>query len=248
MKTSIDLDTHKFDIKNTWVVIGLPNNQAQHEASYERRGIGAQISWANFALPVQFGDHEFTPDHPLYGAEVVKPEKSPDGQLVYRADLYPSYKIRQQQLLVLQKRGLNLILGASTEDFLIAADKAFSCGGLLSLVTHFDKQEGFEFNDGFLAIDDIPLRRRPSGFGLLDVVTCYSAVDLRRTKLSLSPLIWAIGAKGEISATVALIDRLSLWTSIVERQAAPFKEHWRHAASDLNAALNSANTQQNLSR
>lgn len=232
----IDLATHQFDVHNTWVVIGLPDNPAQHDASLRAGGFGVQLSWLAYAEPVVFVDRKFEPGHPLHGARKIDPEISPTGDRVYRADLYPCYSVRRQQLLVLQKLGLRLTLGATSENFLAAANEAFACGGLLSVLTHFDIHRGFEFTDGFLAVDELPARRRSSGSGLLDAVTCDVGNVLRRVKRSLGTSIWAVGPTRKIGAAAALTHRAAFWASILQ-EPETFSEHLRRADAELSNAL-----------
>lgn len=224
----INLDVHLFDKNNTWVLIGLPDNQQQHDASLARSGFGSQISWMRFSETVVFGNRKFEVGHPLSGARDVEPELSASGKLVFRADKYPCYDLRRNQLIYLRNLGMRVKLGATSEDFLSSANEAFAEGGLLSVLAHFEDVRGFEFNDGFLSVEDIPKRRVPSGFGLLDVAACRTGELLRRIKMNFGPSTFAYAPNKKISVTGALIKRILLYTSILY-DPRTFEQHLNRA-------------------
>lgn len=228
----IDLETHAFHLSNSWVVLGLPDTQAQHDASLARRGLGVQIGWDHYAETVAFGDRAFKADHPLHGAHMV--EITPVASGAARVVLPVCYYLRRRQLVNLRRLGLPVILGATRDDFLRAADAAFACGGLLSLVTHFEAERGLEFTDGFLAVDEIPRRRTPSGRGLLDAAACKAGEPLRRLKMALGPATWAYAPTIRIDLAATLWRRTPFWTSIIEGPAS-FGEHLRRANAWLRA-------------
>lgn len=231
-QSPIDLETHAFHLGNSWVVLGLPDTPEQHELSFARRGLGLQIGWDRYAEVSVLVDRAFEPDHPLYGAHVLNTGSRRVGN---RIILPVCYDLRRRQLLNLQRLGLAVTLGATRDDFLCAATAAFACGGLLSLVTHFEAARGLEFTDGFLDIREIPRRRKPAGSGLLDAAACRAGEPLRRLKAALGSATWAYAPTVQIDLAATLWRRVPFWTSLVEGPA-PFGVHLQRANAWLREA------------
>lgn len=208
----VNLERHCFGKHNTWVVIGLPDTETQYADSLRRRGAAVQFSWRDYFDTVTFTGKHFPEDHPLHTARKVVPK---DGQAV-RADLFPCYSLRRQQIDNLRVLGLNVTFGATVSEFFHAAEQAFNHGGLLSVLTHFERQRGFEFCDGFLPVEEIALRRRPFGHGLLDAVTCHSGEVIRSIKLAMGPATWAYAPNVRLGLSAALLHRTEFWTSVLE--------------------------------
>ena len=209
----VNLNTHLFSTQNTWVVIGLPDTEAQYGASLQRQGVACQFTWRQYIEAITFVHKEYPKGHLLHGAKRVD---AIDG--VLRADLYPSYGLRKKQISNLtHRRGPKVWFGASSDDFLRAADATFSEGGLLMVMTHFEKEgRGFEFNDGFLSIGEISKRRTPSGTGLLDAVCCEAGEVLQDMKRAMGLGIWIHAPTVLIGLTGQLIYGVEFLTSIVE--------------------------------
>ncbi|MEL6361733.1 MAG: hypothetical protein AAFR21_11670 [Pseudomonadota bacterium] len=201
-------------------MIGLPNSEEHYTYSVRRRGVAVQFSWRDYFDTVAFVDEDFPRGHPLHAARKVVPK---DGEAA-RADLFPCYSLRRQQIYNLRDLGLNVTFGATCSDFIDAAEQAFCRGGLLSVLTHFEPTRGFEFCDGFLSVEEIAIRRRPSGHGLLDAVTCRSGEVANSIKLAMGPATWAYAPHVPLGLSAALLHRTELWTSVLETPRT-FLEH-----------------------
>lgn len=226
----INLEHHRFGKQNTWVVIGLPDSEAQYADSLRRKGVAVQFSWRDYYETVVFADRHFPEGHPLYAARKVVPKHGEPA----RADLFPCYNLRRRQIENLRKLGLNVAFGATCSDFLDAADQAFQCGGLLSVLTHFERKRGFEFCDGFLSVEEIAVRRRPFGRGLLDAVTCRSGEVARKVKLAMGPATWVYAPHVTIGLSASLLHRTEFWTSVLKTPRT-FVEHLQVSHDRLSA-------------
>lgn len=218
---ALDLSTHQFGIENTWVISAFPDNENQWLDSANRRdGLGQQGTWKEFSTPYRFGEKggskELNPGHLLENAEFAAPEF---------ARKYCCYSVRQKQFKQLSACGLRVKLGARRRDFVDATLEAFRCGGLVSLLCHFDrKTQQIEFTDGFLKLKAIADLRSPGGFGVLDARGCEISHTAPILKSLFGPLVLIVAAEPSLVVHGLLLHRLSMYESIT-KQPAPLAEH-----------------------
>lgn len=221
----IDPVTHRFGVSNTSVVLGLPNDADQWNASCnDWEGIGTQCSWDRFCRVVKFTKKKFPSGHPLHGADYVEPLEGEQGVKIVNALDYPCYQLRQRQFENLRGAGLRVHLGATGGDFIEAASWTFARGGLLILLTHFETVRGFEFTDGFLNLEEIRARRQPDGTGLFYAMTCDSGKHLRQMKDAICPLGRAYGSGSAIGAASTLLECVELCSTIITNPASFFEQ------------------------
>lgn len=223
----LDLRNHVFGVSDVHVVVGLPDTEAHWAASLAetyivdgretRSGFASQVgAWRRYFDPVRFSNTPLNENHPLAHADVIPPSLA--GKRI-------GYQTHRERLQWLKQAGLDVKLGATSQDFIEAANLAFHSGGLLSVIANSCRdRQAIEFTDGFLAIDRIPALRPPSGTGLCDAVGCRSSEVARCWKMALGPSVWVMTWSTLLSAHYWLHHRLALYTRIVQGPPAPFTD------------------------